>query len=334
MKRRFATLVAVAVLGTACCLGQAARAGQVVEIHGGVTTAESSVYTQVLYRWAEYLAEEGDGSLIMKVFPNSQLGSQTEIIEQMQAGALVIGVSATTLLADYGAPELSIIGGPYLFESWEDADKLVDSDWYAEQTALLEKNGIKMLCPKMHAGGRHTLSRMKLEKQADFVGKKIRVPSSNSNVKAYEALGSAAIPMNLGEVYTALQTGIVDGEDNGLATMVSEKHEEVAKYLLLDNHVFDLQSLMTSAEAFSNLSPEHQDLLMRTGQRAQQWFNENAVIAAREAVETMKAAGVTITEVTDFSDFKKAAAAYYSDPQMSGSWRPCLYERVRKILAE
>ncbi len=324
-------VMAATLVVFACALP--ARAAE-LEVHAACTTTESSIYTKVLYEWAKYLEEESGGTVVMKVFPNGQMGSQTELIEQMQAGVLMIGNSATTLLADYGAPELSILGGPYLFESWDDARKLVDSDWYQEQRELLMQNGIRTMCDFLKAGGRHTLSRVKLEKQADFVGKKIRVPSSNSNVKAYEALGSAAVPMNLGEVYTALQTGIVDGEDNGLATMVSEKHEEAAKYLLLDHHVFDLQSMMIGADAFNALSQEHQDLLIRTAERAQDWFNANAVAAEEEAIETMRKAGVTITEVTDFSDFKEAAQKYYTDPELSGSWRPGTYERVKKIIAE
>lgn len=332
MLKRICMAVALSFGLAAGAIGFAGAAE--LEVHAACTTTESSIYTKVLYEWAKYLEEESGGKVIMKVFPNSQMGSQTEVIEQMQAGVLIIGNAATTLLADYGAPELSILGGPYLFESWDDARKLVDSDWYNEQRELLKKNGILTICDFLKAGGRHTLARVKLEKQADYVGRKIRVPSSNSNVKAYEALGAAAVPMNLGEVYTALQTGIVDGEDNGLATMVSEKHEEVAKFLTLDHHVFDLQSMMIGADAFDGLSAAHQELLVRTGKRAQDWFNDNAVKAEEDAIATMKKAGVTITEITDFTDFKKAAEKYYTDPGLSGSWRPGTYERVKKIIAK
>lgn len=281
--------------------------------------------------WARLLEEKSNGSMIMEVFPSSQLGSKNDIIDQMQAGSAVITLADGAFYADRGVPDFGIVFGPYLFETWDDAWTLIESDWYKEQSALLEENGLKILTSNWMYGDRHTLTKEPVRTVDDFAGMKIRVPNNNIQIQGFSVMGATPTPMALGEVYTSLQQGTIDGLENPLSVLYNGKFHEVAKYLTLDAHVKNFTTWITGTDFFNSLTEEQQALLIETGNEAGLFNNEIQEKEFHEMLEKFEEEGVEIIEV-DQAEFAKKAEAFYSLEEFTSIWSEGLYETVKDAM--
>ncbi len=308
-----------------------ASGDSVVELQIGQTAAEGSIWIQASERFAELAAEKSGGTIKMDIYPSGQLGSQTDLYDQMYAGAPVIGVGTPAYFADMGAPDFGIMAAPYLVTDWDGITKLQESEWFAEQEKLMEDGGIKVLNFDLRVGTRETLTTKPIEKLADLHGKKIRVPNAVVYINTYTSLGANPVPMNLGEVYTSLQQGVIEGEDNTLSTMQSEKHYEVAKYLSMDHHIYDVQCFCMSSSVFQSMSEAQQKALLEAADEAADYFNELAREADEATLKDMEANGVTIT-YPDLSEYQKAAASFYENPAVNANWSENLYDKLMEIV--
>ncbi|MDR1534263.1 MAG: C4-dicarboxylate TRAP transporter substrate-binding protein [Planctomycetota bacterium] len=311
-------------------LAATAPAGQVV-IQLGYENHPGEPVDLACREWARLLELESGGAMKMDVYPSSQLGSKNDIIDQMIAGDSVITLADGAFYADRGVPDFNIVFAPYLIDSWEACWRLVDSDWYKEQVAKLEKMGVKILTSKWIYGDRHTLAKRPIRTVADIKGMKIRVPNNAMQIAGFEVLGAAPAPMPLGEVYTALQQGVIDGLENPLQVLYNGKFQEVAKYLTLDGHVRNFCVWACGTVFFDGLSPEQQKLLVSTGDKAGLFNNGIVLKAGEETIAKFKAEGVEIIEV-DIEEFKKAAEPIYQNPAIIARWTPGLVDRVKAAM--
>lgn len=278
--------------------------------------------------WKRLLEEKSNGTIKVELFPSSQLGSKNDLIDQMLAGAPIITLADGAFYADRGVPDFGITFGPYLFENWDECWKLIESDWWKEQCAKLEEKGLKLLTANWIYGDRHLLTVKPVRKLADLKGMKIRVPNNTIQIKGFEVLGAKPTPMPLGEVYTALQQGVIDGLENPLPVLYKGKFHEVAKYLTLTGHVKNFTTWITGTKFFNSLSPEQQKLLIETGNEAGLYNNSIQQQVEKETLEKLKAEGVQVIEV-DLSEFREAAKAFYSLPELTSKWTPGLYDKVK-----
>jgi TRAP-type C4-dicarboxylate transport system substrate-binding protein len=163
---------------------------------------------------------------------------------------------------------------------------------------------------------------------------KVRVASSNIFIKGFEALGASPTPMALGEVYTALQQGTIEGLENPLSVLYNGKFQEVAKYLVLDGHVKNFTTWCTGTIFFNSLSKEHQQLLLDTAQEAGIRNNQVQAEAEASVQELLEADGVVIYTPTsaEMQQFRQAARQFYEYPEINGKWTPGLYDTVNAIL--
>ena len=271
-------------------------------------------------------------SLTIELFPDSQLGNKTDIIDQMLLGEPVMTLADGAFYADYGVPDFGIVFGPYLFTSWDECWKLIDSDWYAEQSAKLEDLGLKLVASNWAYGIRHTLTTKKVETVDDLAGLQIRVPTNQIQSKGFEVLGATPVGMSLGDVYTALQQGTIDGAENPLSTLYGRKLQEVAKYLILDGHVYNFTTWICSADWFNSLTAEQQELLISTGREAGVYNNELAAEADQKYLDLMVADGVEVVDPSDevVAAFQEKAKAFY-DLDVFG-WSEGLYDTVKAAM--
>ena len=319
----------------------------VLGITGGDAAASAQELVQICYEnhpgepidlacneWKKLIEERSGGSLKVELFPSSQLGSKTDIIDQMQAGDAVITIADGAFYAERGVPDFGIVFGPYLFDSWEECWKLTDSDWYAEQCKKLEENGIKLLASNWIYGDRHTLTKTPVHSPADLQGMKIRVASSTIFIKGFEALGASPTPMALGEVYTALQQKTIDGLENPLPVLYNGKFQEVAKYLVLDAHVKNFTTWCIGTAFFDSLSPEHQQILLDTAKEAGVLNNKFQAEAEAKVRGLLEADGVVIHDPTaeEKAQFRAAGRKFYDYPEINGNWTPGLYDTVNAII--
>ena len=304
----------------------AAASAETLQI--GFENSLSEPIGKALVKWQELLAAK-DVDLTIELFPDSQLGNKTDIIDQMLLGEPVMTLADGAFFADYGVPDMGIVFGPFLFDNWDQCWKLVESDWWAEQCAKLNDMGIKMVAANWAYGARHTLTTKPVNTVDDLAGLQIRVPTNQIQTKGFEVLGATPVGMALGDVYTALQQGTIDGGENPLSTLYGRKHHEVAKYLIMDGHVLNFTNWVCSSMWFDGLTPEQQEALLETGKEAGIYNNELQAEADEYYKGLMIEEGVTVVEPTEevLQGFRDKAKAFYDEGATFG-WSDGLYETV------
>ncbi len=296
----------------------------------GFENSISEPIGQALVKWQQMVEEQGDGSIRLELYPDSQLGSKNELIDGMTFGENYITLADGAFYADYGVKDFGIVFGPFLFDDWEQCWNLIESDWYQGQCKELENRGLKIVTSNWKYGERHTLTKKKVETVEDLKGLKIRVPGNQLQSIGFDVLGATSTGMDLGDVYQALQTGTIDGAENPLATLYGRKLHEVAKYLIMDAHVLNFTTWVMSNEVFEGLTKEQQELLVSTATEAGIYNNELVEESNDEYLQMMINEGVEVVEPSEevMEGFKKKAEAFYSQGDVFG-WSEGLYERVK-----
>ena len=324
--------IALVSLAVAAMLAVPAMADDVT-IQLGFENSASEPVGQALQKWADLIDEKGDGSLKLELYPDSQLGSKSELIDGMTFGETYMTLADGAFYADYGVKDFGIVFGPFLFDDWDQCWTLIESDWYKEQCDKLADQGLKIVASNWKYGERHTLTTKKVEKVEDLKGLKIRVPGNEIQTQGFNALGATATGMDLGDVYQALQTGTIDGAENPLATLYGRKLHEVAKYLILDGHVLNFTTWVMSNDVWESLTPEQQELLVSTGEEAGIYNNQLVDEMNEEYLNMMVDEGVEVVDPSDevLDGFKEAAQSFYEKGSDFG-WSDGLYETVRAAM--
>ncbi|HAR80278.1 MAG TPA: C4-dicarboxylate ABC transporter substrate-binding protein [Succinivibrionaceae bacterium] len=312
----------------------AANAADQVTLRVGYANNPGEPFDLGCQKWKELIEERSGGKFKMELYPSSQLGSKDDVMDQMVAGEPVATLTDGAFFYDRGVKDLGIVFGPFLFDNWDQAFKLNNSDWYKAQAKLVEEKAhLKIIGTDWRYGARHTLTTKPINKLSDFKGLKIRVPTNNIQIKGFEVLGATPTPMALGEVYTSLQQGTIDGVENPLAVLYNGKFQEVAKYLLLDGHVYNVTNLVVGTEFFNSLSADQQKLLIETCHDAGVYQNKIVEDIEAGLIEKFKAEGVTVVDPSP--EFKKelvdASSKFYTLPDFK-DWTPGLYETVKKAM--
>lgn len=284
----------------------------------------------------ELLDEKTGGRIKLQIFGNSQLGAEREAIE----GTIMGSIDMTVVTADGAVPswvpDTAVLSIPYLFETKEEAYDVLDNYLAPRLAPAYEAAGLKNL-GYMELGFRHFTNNKKTVRSAsDMSGLIIRVQEAPVWFGLCNALNAVATPVAINELYTALQQGVVDGQENPLGTIVTSKFYEVQKYLTLDGHTYGCGSVFMNLEKWNSLSAEDQQLFqecvnaMIPMQRAKVTELENGYL------ETLKSSGMVIEENPDIESFKQATegmekqkdiAALFSDITIVQGVRDYLRDR-------
>lgn len=333
---RRALLAATAAIGattgalSGCASSSDRSAAEIVFLAGYENHPGEPIHDGMM-RWAELLEERSNGTMRMELYPSSQLGSKSDLIDQMYAGAPVITLADGAFYADQGVPDFGITFAPYLFDDWDQAWRLTESEWYARQSALLADKGLHLLTSKWKYGDRHTLLTRRIDGVAGLRGLKVRVPGNIIQIKGFEALGATPTPMPLGDVYTALQQGTIDGLENPVPVLQNGRFHEVATFLILDAHVRNFTTWLTAQATFESLTPEQRELISSTGDEASVFNNELQDQKYEESLQAMTDGGVEVLPL-DIAEFRERAQSFYAMPEITSMWSPGLYETVREAM--
>ena len=324
-----ACLAAVMTIGAS-----AASADDTVVLRVGYGNNPGEPFDLGCHKWKELIEERSGGKFKIELYPSSQLGSKDDVMDQMVAGEPVCTLTDGAFFYDRGVKDMGIVFGPFLFDNWDQAFKLNASQWYQDQSKQVEEKAhLKIIGADWKYGARHTLTTKPINKVEDFKGMKIRVPTNNIQVKGFEVLGATPTPMALGEVYTSLQQGTIDGVENPLAVLYNGKFHEVAKYLLLDGHVFNITNLVVGTDFYNSLTPEQQKLLVETCHEAGLYQNKIVEDSEADILAKFKAEGVTVVDPSP--EFKKTlvetSKKFYTLPDFK-DWTPGLYDTVKKAM--
>ncbi|WP_372423609.1 C4-dicarboxylate TRAP transporter substrate-binding protein [Salinarimonas chemoclinalis] len=269
-----------------------------------------------LYRGLESfrdgVAEATGGAVEIRLFPNSQLGPDEDVLEQARAGAPVAVVVDGGRLAVF-QNEFGVLGAPYLASGYDGMRRVVTSDRFEEWVqALRGASGHQVLSFNWWQGERHLLTQMPVTEPADLAGVRLRTPGAPVWIETISAMGATPTPMPWGEVYSALQQNVIDAAEAQLPAIVGARLDEVISHVTKTGHINLITGLVTSAAWFDSLPEDFQRILreeaLEAGDVAS--YGTRDALAAIEA--DLEAKGVDVAEI-DTTPFREATASVYDE---------------------
>ncbi len=212
--------------------------------------------------FADEVKAATQGRVEIKVFPNSQLGTETAMIEGLQLGTVEMGLIGGASFQNI-EPKLGLEGLPYAFSDHQHAYRVFDGEAGTRLFGLLERKGVKGLAWWENGFRNMTNSKRPIAVPDDLKGLKIRVTPDKIRLDTFKSLGALPVPMAFAELYSALQQGAVDGQENPLAIIFSSNFFEVQKYLSLTNHVWSSATLVMAKGVWDKLSPADQQAVQK-----------------------------------------------------------------------
>lgn len=307
MKRHFLFFTAVAL---GMVLGLTGPAMAKVTLKLATVTPPHHAYNEGAREYARLVAEATKGEIEIKVFPGGQLGKgERELLEGMQLGTIDLAVLSTGPVSNF-SPDMGVLDLPFLFVDNDNVDAALDGPVGRKLLSQLESAGFKGLAFMENGWRNFTNSARPLNQPGDFKGLKFRTMENPVHLASVRELGAQATPMSWGEVYTSLQTKVIDGQENPIAIIHSNKMSEVQKYLTLSGHFYSPAPLVMSLRKFNSLKPELQTILMETAVEAA-LFQRNLIRDSEvEMIKELEAWGMTINTV-DKAIFENAMSSVY-----------------------
>ncbi len=264
------------------------------------------VHLAIVYM-AERLAEKSNGTLKIEIYPAGQLGGEREMIELLQIGSLAMTKVSSSPLEGF-IDEMKIFSVPYLFKDNEHFWRALNSD--IGKRILLSGEPVFLRGLGFYDAGSRSFYSVKkpINTPDNLAGMKIRVQNSQSAIEMVNSMGGSATPIAWGELYTALQSGVVDGAENNPPSFFSSKHFEVAKYFTLDEHTMVPDLILIGKYSWDHLSPQQRNWVQEAMDESIVYQRKLWEQATIEAIEAVKAAGVEVI-YPDKTLFQNKAAA-------------------------
>lgn len=260
--------------------------------------------------FARLVNVRSNGRIVVEVYPGSQLGEEKAVIEQVQFGAIDITRVSISPLASF-VPRLNAFQMPYLYRDADHMWKVLKGDIGKELLASLEPFGFIGL--GWFDGGARSFynSKKPVRTPADLKGMKIRVQESELMLDLVRSFGAVPTPMPYGEVYSGLQTGVIDGAENNAPSYYSASHYEVAKFYTLDGHTMVPEIIVGSKISLGRLSKADQDLIKQAAFDAIDYQRAQWNAYEKLSMDKVTAAGCTIIPVPDKTEWMKAVEPMY-----------------------
>jgi tripartite ATP-independent transporter DctP family solute receptor len=256
-----------------------------------------SMYDEGHQMFKKLVEERSKGRIRVDVFPAAQLGSEVAMVEGLRLGSIDV-ICANAPNAAAFIPELGLFSVAYLFKDLNHFERVVNDPKFTKQVEqiIASKNlGIKLMA-FYAAGVRNIYSRKgSVGSPDDLKGVKIRVQNNPVEVKVWKTFGAIPTPMNFGEVYQALQSGVLDAAENGLAVIESNKHYEAAKYVSQTEHQRNLSALYINEKKLASLPPELQKIVLQAGKEAAVHERKKDAELVAAAAERLKSKGAVLT---------------------------------------
>ncbi len=271
-------------------------------------TATDHMWHQASEKFKEELESLTGGKMKVEIFPASQLGSEADMVQQVEAGSVDMAMITAAYLTAR-TPEMAGWFAPYLFESLEEANEAAASEKGQEILKKVEGTGLKGLT-YLFAGQRTMVTKdKKIESTDDLKGLKLRVTPSPVLQSFYKNAGAAPESLSLTEVYSALQTGVIDGMDMDLDATITNKYSEIAKYVAVTNHMVWPSTILTNEKKFSSLSQEAQDAITQAWKTASDFAVKTRSGQEEEFRKELESQGMEVYDI-DASVFDKQIKAF------------------------
>ncbi len=267
------------------------RDGKTIRLAHGLDT-NHPVHNAIVYM-GEKLEEKSDGSLKVEIYPSGQLGAERECLELLQIGSLDITKVSAAVLENF-IPDYKVLSVPYIFRDRQHAFSVFDGD--IGEALLLKGEQFKLRGLTFYdAGSRSFYTKEKpVEQPEDLRGLKIRVQKSNMAVAMVNLMGGAPTPISWGELYTALQQGVVDGAENNLPSFYTSRHYEVCKFYSVNEHTAVPDVLLIGTDSWKRFNPQEREWIKEAAVESAIHQRKLWAEAEKESLQAIKEAGVVI----------------------------------------
>jgi tripartite ATP-independent transporter DctP family solute receptor len=253
--------------------GSAESSGETYDWNIGFNTPEDSVRGVAAETFKEIVEEETDGRVSISIYAGETLGSEAEMLEQVNSGALAMQLSGGGGMQNY-IPEYSILALPFMVENFDEAYAVLDGEIGDELKGMAEEQGFKVLAHTDLGFAHFTNNVRPVSTPEDLVGVQIRSPEEPTSVETLSQLGASASTMPLTEVYMGLQQGVIDGQFNPLDAIYENNIHEVQDYLTLTNHFYYHVNFIMNNDLFNSLDSELQEIVLGAAEEAKQVSRE------------------------------------------------------------
>jgi TRAP-type transport system periplasmic protein len=277
------------------------------EITFGHVGGPTSLFNVSAERFAEIANERLPADYRVVVYHSSQLGNDSELLQKLRLGTVHLALPSTIMSSV--ADEFGLFELPYLVRDRDHMKRIEEEIFWPNLHPLLESQNYKVLAVWENGFRNITNNVRPIVTPDDLQGIKLRTPSGVWRVRMFEAYGASPSPMELSEVFMALQTGVMDGQENPLTQITGQRFQEVQKYLSLTGHVYT-PAYVTVGAAFQRLPEEVQEILTQAAKDTQDFVYEAAARMDNELVDVIKQAGTEVNEV-DKDAFVEASKSVY-----------------------
>ena len=282
------------------------------ELTFGLNAGTTSNEYKAAEHFANEVKEKSGGKIEIALFPNGQLGDDRSMMGQVGGGALDFTFAESARFQIY-YPLAEVYALPYMIKDFPTAQKALFDTTFGKDLIkkIHDEKGITILA-QAYNGTRQTTSNRAINSISDMKGLKLRVPNAATNLAYAKYIGAAPTPMAFSEVYLALQTNSVDGQENPLPTIQAQKFYEVQKYLALTNHILNDQLYLVSNETLDALPEDLQKVVRDAAENAAKYQTKLFQDGEAELVSFFEKQGVTVTR-PDLAAFKEAMQPYYAE---------------------
>ena len=304
MKTRIAVLLSMLV---GLAIGPMARA-EVIELKLGNTTPAAGNQSISATEFARRVNEQMAGKVHVTVYDNSQLGNEREMLQKLKIGTLDFSQPSTIMSTV--SPEFGLFDMPYLIKDRAHFERFLDKIFWSDIAPKAEAKGYKIVAVYEN-GFRHiTNNKRPINTPEDLKGIKIRIPRGVWRQKMFEAYGASPAPLEFNELFVALQSGVMDGQENPLPNIWGGKLNEVQKYLTVTNHVYTPSFLTAGLERWNKLPADIRTQIEKIARETQHWAFDSAEKEDIAVLEKLKKAGIAVN-VANRDSFVAASKPVY-----------------------
>lgn len=294
MKKTLITLLS-AVVALAMLAGPAFAEPRTLRF--GTIYADNTPTGKAALTFAELVKQKTNGELIIHHYPAEQMGTEQEMVESVGMGALDFTAPGSALCGLF-QKQFLIFPLAYVIDDLEHLDKVMNSELGAEMNKkFTEATGARVLASNWYREPRYLYGSREVKNLDDLKGFRVRVPENPTWVRAWQRLGAAPTPMALGEVYTGIQTGALDGAETTLSFYTSNGIYNVAPFFMMSTHVFEANLCIMNEALYQSLTPEQQKAVTEAAVEAGVAHQKYVEESIREGLEFIKANGGTIVEI-------------------------------------
>jgi len=308
--RRTTIGLMLSVMAAGIGLGSSASAQTVMRI--SISSPQNSHQGVAIDTFAKEVERLTNGRYVIKTFYASSLGAEREAMESVQMGTQELTWTSSGPVPNF-VPEVKILDVPYLFTDYAHARGVLDGPIGDEMLKKFEPKGFKALAWAENCFRHMTNNKHPIKVPADMQGLKMRTVENPVHIQAYKAFGINPTPMAFSEVFTALQQGTVDGQENPLSVITASKFDQVQKYLTLTGHVYSPGVYLMNKDAFDKLSDEDKKAFIEAARIGVKANRDRIDSDEKNAVADLRSKGMEVVETIDKAQFQAALEPIMAD---------------------